>query len=104
VVAGRLRFERYLLITNIQLITYAVIHYKVLATEHEVGWIEVVRHSTTTASIQKQASGVSAIFNEKTLARWLREHNPSELEYKAAVDTFVRTCAASCVATYLNRH
>lgn len=30
---------------------------------------------------------------------WLREHNPSEEDYKLAVDKFMRSCAGYCVAT-----
>ncbi len=66
-----------------------------------MGSIEVVRHAATTADIQKQAGGVSEVFNQKTLADWLRSHNPSELEYKTAVDNFMKSLAASCVSTYV---
>eukprot|EP00966_Prymnesium_polylepis_P066601 1546309-Prymnesium_polylepis.1 len=35
------------------------------------------------------------------MALYLREHNRSEAEYKAAVQTFCASLAASCVATYV---
>ena len=90
-----------------------MVHYRCIATGHEAGWVEVVRHSVTLSDIQKEAGGVSGIFNEKTLANWIRKHNPSgknkyecffliiDLEYKIAVDNFIRTCAGGCVATYV---
>lgn len=53
------------------------IHYKAIATAHEVGWIEIVRHSVTTANIHKESGGFTGVFNEKSLANWLRKHNPS---------------------------
>lgn len=54
-----------------------MVHYKCVATGSEVGWIEVVQNSVTTADIQKEAGGLSEIFNEKTIANWLRQHNRS---------------------------
>lgn len=78
-----------------------MIHYRCIATSHEVGWVEVVRNAKTTADIQKEAGGVSEIFNEKTLAKWLKQNNLSDQQYNDAVDNFIRSCAASCVATYV---
>eukprot|EP01114_Cavostelium_apophysatum_P004665 TRINITY_DN1499_c0_g1_i3.p1 TRINITY_DN1499_c0_g1~~TRINITY_DN1499_c0_g1_i3.p1 ORF type:complete len:1359 (-),score=404.78 TRINITY_DN1499_c0_g1_i3:3-4079(-) len=78
-----------------------ILLYKCIATGQDVGWIEVVQNSATTADIQKEAGGISEIFNEKTIARWLRQHNPSDLEYNIVVDNFIRSCAGCCVATYV---
>ena len=35
------------------------------------------------------------------LAQWLHRHNPTEDLYKSAVETFTRSCAAWCVASYV---
>ena len=35
------------------------------------------------------------------LAQWLHRHNPTEDLYKLAVETFTRSCAAWCVASYV---
>jgi len=78
-----------------------MIHYKCIATGPAEGWIEVVKDSVTTAAIQKMAGGISEVFNAKTIASWLRHHNPSENEYEKAVENFIRSCAGSCVATYV---
>ncbi|PRP82087.1 hypothetical protein PROFUN_03777 [Planoprotostelium fungivorum] len=78
-----------------------MIHYKVVATGPASGWVEVVEDSTTTAHIQKEAGGISGVFNEKTLYMWLKKMNPSKGELSEATETFIKSCAASCVATYV---
>lgn len=45
-------------------------------------YLKVVMDSVTTADIQKEAGGVSEIFNERTLANWLKQKNPSGLNKK----------------------
>jgi phosphatidylinositol kinase/protein kinase (PI-3 family) len=49
----------------------------------------------------KIAGGATAAFREEPLANWLREHNPTEEAYAAAVDQFILSCAGYCVATYV---
>ena len=51
--------------------------YGCIATGEEMGMIEVVLESETTANIQKAYGGVTAAFKQTPLANWLREHNPS---------------------------
>eukprot|EP01117_Protostelium_nocturnum_P008846 TRINITY_DN3170_c0_g2_i1.p1 TRINITY_DN3170_c0_g2~~TRINITY_DN3170_c0_g2_i1.p1 ORF type:complete len:1507 (-),score=561.16 TRINITY_DN3170_c0_g2_i1:79-4599(-) len=78
-----------------------MIRYKVVATGPDMGWVEVVEDSTTCAWIQAQAGGISRVFDEKILAQWIRQQNPSDQAYSNAVDAFLRSCAASCVSTYV---
>eukprot|EP01118_Nematostelium_gracile_P007972 TRINITY_DN2616_c0_g1_i1.p1 TRINITY_DN2616_c0_g1~~TRINITY_DN2616_c0_g1_i1.p1 ORF type:complete len:394 (+),score=94.32 TRINITY_DN2616_c0_g1_i1:2-1183(+) len=78
-----------------------MIHFNCVSTGVDNGWIEVVQNSLTSANIQKKAGGVSEVFNEKVLANWIRENNPSDNGYQTAVDNFIRSCAASCVSTYV---
>lgn len=55
----------------------------------------------TTADIQLAAGGVKAAFSEKPLSKWLRKQNPLDGDLERAVENLVRSCAASCVATYV---
>lgn len=76
--------------------------YGCIATGDGVGMIEVVLNAETTAKIHIQAGGASAaLFKSETLANWIRSHNPSDEDYKVAVNNFIRSCAAYCVATYV---
>jgi Phosphatidylinositol 3- and 4-kinase/Phosphoinositide 3-kinase family, accessory domain (PIK domain)/Phosphoinositide 3-kinase C2/PI3-kinase family, ras-binding domain len=77
--------------------------YPVVATGPDMGWIGVVHNAKTCAEIQKAtgAGALKAAFNEKVLANWLKEQNPSEVAYEAAVDNFIRSTAGSCIATYI---
>ncbi|XRB07167.1 phosphatidylinositol-4,5-bisphosphate 3-kinase catalytic subunit [Pycnococcus provasolii] len=79
--------------------------YGCIATGFEVGMLEVVTNSETTSAISKAAGGAAATFSEKPIADWLRANNDdtdptvAEAKYRAAVDTFVRSCAGYSVAT-----
>jgi phosphatidylinositol-4,5-bisphosphate 3-kinase len=72
--------------------------YQAICTGPQMGMIEVVLNSDTTANIQKS---VMAVIKENTLAKWLREHNPSEESFNRSVDKFVLSCVGYCVATYV---
>ena len=50
--------------------------YKCIATGDEMGMIETVLDSDTTANIQKAAGGVTGALKQTPLANWLRSHNP----------------------------
>jgi phosphatidylinositol kinase/protein kinase (PI-3 family) len=47
------------------------------------------------------AGGVKAAFSEKPLSKWLRKQNPMDDAHERAVENLVRSCAASCIATYV---
>ena len=76
--------------------------YRCVATGNELGFIEVVLNSTTTADITKTYSGgASGAFSKEPMAMYLREHNPTPDAYRRAVDTFLVSLAGYCVATYV---
>ena len=67
--------------------------YGCVSTGDEVGMIEVVLNSETTANITKQAGGASAAFKSDPLVKWLRRQNENDADMDKAVDNFVRSCA-----------
>jgi len=76
--------------------------YGCVATGDELGMIEIVLNSATTASINKDAGkGAKAVLYKDTLKKWLQKHNPSPTEWEKAVETFILSCAGYCVATYV---
>ncbi|GAM17822.1 hypothetical protein SAMD00019534_009970 [Acytostelium subglobosum LB1] len=77
------------------------ISYKCITTGPFEGMIEVVGESVTIAEIQKLSGGIAAAFSETAIDSWLKQVNPSEFEYKLAVENFVRSCAGCCVYTFI---
>jgi Phosphatidylinositol 3- and 4-kinase/Phosphoinositide 3-kinase family, accessory domain (PIK domain)/Phosphoinositide 3-kinase C2 len=75
--------------------------YGCIATGDELGFIEIVLDSQTMANIQAAAGGVTGAFKLTPIDNWLREHNPAPGQFESAVDNFVCSCAAYCVATYV---
>jgi phosphatidylinositol-4,5-bisphosphate 3-kinase len=76
--------------------------YGCVATGDEKGFIEIVLNSDTTANITKRYSGgATGAFSKEPMARFLKEHNPTNSEYGEAVETFLRSLAGYCVATYV---
>jgi len=75
--------------------------YAAISTGDEVGMLEVVLNSETTASISRNAGGAAAAFREDPLANWLAQHNPEPAAYKKAVEYFIKSCAGYCVATFV---
>lgn len=75
--------------------------YKCCSTGHDLGMIEVVVDSNTTANIQTEFGGkLTGAFSSIPIDAYLQENNPQG-NYPIAVDNFVRTCAGYCVATYV---
>ena len=75
--------------------------YACCCTGYELGMIEVVPNSTTTAYIQAKYGGkMKGAWMKSPIDNYLREHNEGE-KYEEAVDTFLHSCAAYCVATFL---
>jgi len=76
--------------------------YGCVATGDEIGFIEIVLNSDTTANITKKyAGGAGGAFMKEPMAMFLREHNPSDRQYEEAVETFCISLAGYCVATYI---
>ncbi|KAI9223248.1 hypothetical protein BC828DRAFT_437039 [Blastocladiella britannica] len=74
--------------------------YGCMSTGRDSGFIEVVPHSATVSSIQLASGGSTAAFKEEPLEKWIRAHNPSEVDYDRAVNNFTLSCAGYCVATF----
>lgn len=75
--------------------------YSCTATDLVEGFIEVVPHAVTTASIQKEQGVVTGALKKTPLAKWLKEQNPLDHEFDQAVENFTRSLAGYCVATYI---
>jgi len=75
--------------------------YGVIATGNEIGMLEVVLNSETTASINRDAGGSKSVYKKDTLSKWLRSKSATEEVYHNAVRTFALSCAGYCVATYV---
>ena len=66
----------------------------------QIGVIEVVPNATTVAKIQKDEGGViGGTFKNEVLMKWLEKKNEGEMG--KTIDTFMRSCAGYCVATYI---
>jgi phosphatidylinositol-4,5-bisphosphate 3-kinase len=50
--------------------------YGCISTGDEVGMIEVVQNSATTADITRKSGGATAVLKKYSIAQWLSEHNP----------------------------
>mmetsp|Transcript_5538 Transcript_5538/g.8474 ORF Transcript_5538/g.8474 Transcript_5538/m.8474 type:complete len:427 (-) Transcript_5538:26-1306(-) len=75
--------------------------YGCVATGDEIGMIEVVLNSDTTANINARAGGAKALLNKDTLANWLKDIHPSKEQYAKAQENFKLSAAGYCVATYV---
>jgi phosphatidylinositol kinase/protein kinase (PI-3 family) len=71
--------------------------YDVISTGYYCGMLEIVKHSETLASIQKEYGGIIGGFSDKALKAWMDKHS-KENEY---VLNFLLSCAAYCVATFV---
>ncbi|RUS76688.1 hypothetical protein EGW08_015543 [Elysia chlorotica] len=65
-----------------------------------LGIIELITESETLRKIQV-FGGVTGSFKDRPIKEWLQKHNPTELEFKKAVENFTASCAGYCVATYV---
>ena len=75
--------------------------YGCASTGNNLGMIEVVTNSATTAGIQLKYGGkMGGAFKETPIHEFLKEHN-DEQKMDTAVDNFVHSCAGYCVATYV---
>jgi len=75
--------------------------YACVATGRGEGFIEVIQNSTTTGKIQK-SFGASGALRKTPLASWLQQqHSGNPALHEEAIDNFVSSCAAYCVASYV---
>jgi len=75
--------------------------YGCIATGNEIGFIQVVINSDTTANINKQYGGAKAVMNKDTLTKWIRSNHQTDTEFEKARKMFLLSCAGYCVATYV---
>ena len=76
--------------------------YACVATGDEIGFLEIVLNSDTTANITKKyAGGATGAFSKEPMAMFLRENAATDSQYKEAVHTFCLSLAGYCVATYI---
>lgn len=74
--------------------------YGCYATGDHSGIIEFVADSETTNNIMNKV-GLKGAFVKSPLDDWLRDNNKAEGSYNTAVETFIKSCAGYCVATYI---
>jgi phosphatidylinositol kinase/protein kinase (PI-3 family) len=75
--------------------------YHVISTGNDIGMVEVVLDSETTASINREYGGSTSVWKQDTMGKWLRSKCSNDEEYSKAVETFALSCAGYCVATYV---
>ncbi|RWS28858.1 Phosphatidylinositol-4:5-bisphosphate 3-kinase catalytic subunit alpha-like isoform [Leptotrombidium deliense] len=74
--------------------------YTCLSTGKHVGMIEVVMKAKTVMNIQRTGGRMAAFQVDCTqLHKWIKDKNKDN--YDRAVDTFTRSCAGYCVATFV---
>nr|CAH8830159.1 unnamed protein product [Trichobilharzia regenti] len=78
-----------------------MIHFRIIPTEEQKGFIELVSECSTLRQIQQQGGGLTGAFKEGVITKWLQSQNITELDYKRALDNFLRSLAGCCVATYI---
>jgi len=66
--------------------------YRCVATGDEMGMIETVLHSETTANIQKKAGGVTGAFKQTPLANWLIERNENSTRREKEKERITSCC------------
>lgn len=78
-----------------------MIPYGCLSTGKEMGLIEVVPAAKTVMAIQHRGGKAASMqLDSSQLHKWIRERNPKE-QYDVAIDTFTKSCAGYCVATFV---
>lgn len=75
--------------------------YIVTATQDQVGMIEMVMNSKTITEIQGAYGGVLGAFKKEPIQEYLKGHNTDNETYEASLENFIKSCAGSCVATFL---
>jgi hypothetical protein len=76
--------------------------YGCVATGDEIGMIEVVLNSETTAKITAAAGGVTAAFRSDPLLKWMEAAaTAQQVALRQLTAAFARSCAGYCVATYI---
>uniref|UniRef100_F1KQX4 Phosphatidylinositol-4-phosphate 3-kinase C2 domain-containing subunit alpha n=2 Tax=Ascaris TaxID=6251 RepID=F1KQX4_ASCSU len=77
-----------------------MIIFRCMPVGYKKGMIELVPDCRTLREIQS-AVGAAGVFKDDVLKNWLEKQNPSEFQYKIALENFQLSCAGWCVATYV---
>ena len=75
--------------------------YGCISCGDEIGLIEVVGNSVTTAGIARDFGGAKAVLQKETMFKWLMQNNEKAEDFQRAQRNFMKSCAAYCVATYV---
>ncbi|CAD5121049.1 DgyrCDS9590 [Dimorphilus gyrociliatus] len=78
-----------------------VVTFRCLATTKNKGLIEYITNSETLGSIHKSFGIVTGPFQENSILKWLQLQNNQQIHFEQAVDNFLKSCAAYCVAMYV---
>ena len=77
-----------------------MITYKCVATDVDMGMVEIVKGSVTLRQIHTEL-GLAGSFKDEPIARWIQKYNTGDESYHQAVENFTASCAGYCVATYV---
>ncbi|VDM25693.1 unnamed protein product [Toxocara canis] len=77
-----------------------MIIFRCMPVGYKKGMIELVPDCRTLREIQS-AVGAAGVFKDDVLKNWLEKQNPTEFQYKIALENFQLSCAGWCVATYV---
>uniref|UniRef100_A0A158R675 PI3K/PI4K domain-containing protein n=1 Tax=Syphacia muris TaxID=451379 RepID=A0A158R675_9BILA len=77
-----------------------MIVFRCMPVGKKAGMIELVSECRTLCEIQS-ALGATGVFKDDILKKWLEKQNPTEFQYKIALENFQLSCAGWCVATYV---
>uniref|UniRef100_A0AAV2M1M4 phosphatidylinositol 3-kinase n=1 Tax=Knipowitschia caucasica TaxID=637954 RepID=A0AAV2M1M4_KNICA len=78
-----------------------LVPYGCIATGYNIGMIQTVRNAVTIAAIQRSFGGSASAFKDDALFEWLKSKCPLQEMHFQTVETFVRSCAGYCVASYV---
>ncbi|CAL8094697.1 unnamed protein product [Calicophoron daubneyi] len=78
-----------------------MINFRIVPTGDHKGLVELVSECCTLRQIQQQGGGLTGPFKESVITTWLQSQNTTELDYKRALDNFLRSLAGCCVTTYM---
>ncbi|XP_035016101.1 phosphatidylinositol 4,5-bisphosphate 3-kinase catalytic subunit gamma isoform [Hippoglossus stenolepis] len=78
-----------------------LVPYGCISTGHNIGMIEIVRNAATIAAVQRSHRGTAGAFRNDALFEWLKSKCPLQEIHYETVETFVKSCAGYCVATYV---
>lgn len=79
-----------------------MIVYDCLTTGNKIGFIEVIKDALTLFKIQMEG-GIKGRYQIDAfqLFKWLNDYNDTNEKLELAIDTFTRSCAGYCVATFI---